>query len=45
MDAELSDPWHLTFPGVVDDLVILRADRDRLQSELDLLRAATRKEV
>ena len=45
MDAELSDPWHLTLPGMVDDLVILRADRDRLQSELDQLRAATPKEV
>lgn len=45
MDIDLSDPWHLTFPGMADDLVILRADRDRLQSELDQLRAATPKGI
>jgi hypothetical protein len=45
MDVDLSDPWHLTFPGMADDLVILRADRDRLQSELDQLRAATPKGI
>lgn len=41
VDVDLSDPWHQTFPGMADDLVILTADRDRLQSELDQLRAAT----
>jgi hypothetical protein len=40
-DVDLSDPWHQTLPGMADDLVILRADRDRLQSELDQLRTAT----
>lgn len=41
VDVDLSDPWHQTLPGMADDLVILRADRDRLQSELNQLRAAT----